>query len=188
MSHNTATAMPAAERALRPTRSTAASTNPYDTASAVKKNSRVMKCAALITSIHKRMRVRLDALARIEHGSVAVEQVPHHSERDVGVVAEPGVGEKDVGEDRRRRTTRTRRRYCIGCGAVSRSRVGEWLAGIRRRCAAEGDVVPLLPRLNELLEAARAGPLRDPDVADDHARHRGRGSGPLRPTGAPMKA
>ena len=50
--HTNATAAVASPtRTLRAMRSSAASTNPYDTTCAVKKKSRVTKCAAVMTSI-----------------------------------------------------------------------------------------------------------------------------------------
>jgi hypothetical protein len=45
------------------------------------------------------MGVGLHALARIEDRPVAVEEIPDYAERDVGVVAKPRIGEKDIGED-----------------------------------------------------------------------------------------
>jgi hypothetical protein len=44
------------------------------------------------------MRIGLDAFSRVEDQSIAVQEIPHDSERDVRIVAEPGIGQEDVSE------------------------------------------------------------------------------------------
>ena len=46
----------------------------------------------------ERVGVGLDALVRVVGQAVAVDEIPHRPEGDVGVVAHPVVGEEDVGE------------------------------------------------------------------------------------------
>src|SRR4051794_36205997 len=103
------------------------------------------------------MRVRLDALNRIEYRSIAVQQVPDDAEGDVGVVAEPGVREKDVGEggDEERESES---RILIGCGrGLSFDSGGMAVGNHGGRARKERRAAPP-SACDVLLEAVRAWP------------------------------
>ncbi len=95
-----AIAPPPMDSAERVTRVTAATAKPYDTTRPVKKNSRVNPWAVAQHQHPERMRVGLHAFARVEDRAVSMEEVPHDPVGDVGIIANPGVGEKDVAERR----------------------------------------------------------------------------------------
>ena len=116
-------------RARRSRTTPAATSKIHDSAVTVKKNSPRDEVRSRDGEHPERMGVGLNALVRVVGQPVAVHEIPHRPEGDVGVVAHPGVGEKDIGEKHQER----RADEAEGAG-VAHTRIGRAERRWNTRC------------------------------------------------------